>query len=109
MSSEEELLKEVTNKEYEFGFETAIESDTIDPGLSEAVVRLISEKKGEPEWLLDWRLESLRIWQSMIEPEWAHVKYTKPDFQAISYYSAPKAKKELASLDEVDPELLRTI
>ena len=109
MSSEEELLQEVTNKDYEFGFETAIESDTIDPGLSEAVVRLISEKKGEPEWLLDWRLESLRIWQSMTEPEWAHVKYEKPDFQAISYYSAPKAKKELASLDEVDPELLKTM
>jgi len=80
MSTEEELLKEVTSKEYEYGFETNIESDTIDPGLTEAVVRLISEKKDEPQWLLDWRLDSLKIWQEMTEPQWAHVRYDKPDF-----------------------------
>ncbi|MFT4660191.1 MAG: Fe-S cluster assembly protein SufB [Patiriisocius sp.] len=109
MSTEDELLKEVTNKDYEFGFQTDIESDTIDPGLTEDVVRLISSKKNEPQWLLDWRLDALAVWQKMTEPEWAHVRYNKPDFQAISYYSAPKAKKVLDSLDEVDPELLKTM
>ncbi len=109
MQNEEELLHEVTNKEYEYGFETNIESDTIAPGLSEDVVRRISKKKDEPQWLLDWRLKAFAIWKNMKEPEWAHVKYPKPDFQAISYYSAPKPKKELASLDEVDPEILKTM
>jgi Fe-S cluster assembly protein SufB len=76
--------------------------------LNEDVIRLISEKKNEPEWMLEWRLDAFRIWSEMQEPEWANVNYAKPDFQAISYYSAPKQKKELASLDEVDPELLKT-
>ncbi len=106
---EDELLENVTSKEYEFGFTTNIESDKAPAGLSEDTIRLISKKKEEPEWLLTWRLEAFAIWQKMIEPEWAHVKYTKPDFQAISYYSAPKQKVLLNSLDELDPELRKTM
>jgi Fe-S cluster assembly protein SufB len=108
-NEEDKILSEVTSKEYEFGFTTDVESDKVPPGLSEDVIRTISAKKNEPAWMLDWRLDAFKIWQGMTEPEWAHVKYTKPDFQAISYYSAPKKKPELASLDEVDPELLKTM
>jgi len=106
---EDKLIDEVTGKSYEYGFTTDIESDTLPPGLDEGVVRKISAKKNEPKWLLNWRLEAFRVWSEMKEPDWAHVEYEKPDFQAISYYSAPKQKKELASLDEVDPELLKTM
>lgn len=106
--SEEKLLNEVTGTEYKYGFTTDIESDKIKAGLSEDVIRMISKKKGEPAWLLDWRLDAYRVWENMTEPEWANVHYQKPDFQAISYYSAPKQKKQLDSLDEVDPELLKT-
>lgn len=106
--SEEKLLNEVTGTEYKYGFTTDIESDKIPAGLSEDVIRMISAKKEEPQWLLDWRLDAYRVWESMTEPEWANVHYTKPDFQAISYYSAPKQKVELDSLDQVDPELLKT-
>ncbi len=105
----DELLDSVTSKEYEFGFTTNIESDKAPAGLNEDIIRLISKKKEEPEWLLKWRLESFAIWQKMTEPEWAHVHYTKPDFQAISYYSAPKQKKQLNSLDELDPEMRKTM
>jgi Fe-S cluster assembly protein SufB len=101
----DELLDSVTSKEYEFGFTTNIESDKAPAGLNEDIIRLISKKKEEPEWLLQWRLEAFAIWQKMTEPEWAHVHYTKPDFQAISYYAAPKQKKQLNSLDELDPEM----
>ena len=105
----DELLEEVTKKEYEFGFVTDIESDKIPNGLNEDVIRLISSKKDEPQWLLDWRLDAFKSWKEMIEPEWAHVHYAKPDFQAISYYSAPKQKVLLDSLDDVDPELRKTM
>jgi len=105
----DELLDSVTSKEYEFGFTTNIESDKAPAGLNEDIIRLISKKKEEPEWLLQWRLESFAIWQKMTEPEWAHVHYTKPDFQAISYYAAPKQKKQLNSLDELDPEMRKTM
>jgi Fe-S cluster assembly protein SufB len=105
----DELLDSVTSKEYEFGFVTDIESDKAPIGLNEDIIRLISSKKGEPDWLLQWRLEAFTIWKKMTEPEWAHVTYTKPDFQAISYYSAPKQKKQLNSLDELDPELRKTM
>jgi Fe-S cluster assembly protein SufB len=105
----DELLDSVTSKEYEFGFTTNIESDKAPAGLNEDIIRLISTKKNEPEWLLQWRLESFAIWQKMMEPEWAHVHYTKPDFQAISYYAAPKQKKQLNSLDELDPEMRKTM
>jgi Fe-S cluster assembly protein SufB len=108
-TEEENLLSEVTEKNYEYGFTTEIESDTIAPGLDESVIRTISRKKNEPDWLLDWRLEAFDAWTKMEEPEWAHVAYEKPDLQSISFYSAPKQKKELASLDEVDPELLKTM
>lgn len=104
----DEILKEVTSREYEYGFVTDIESDTLPKGLNEEIVREISKRKNEPDWMLEWRLEAFRIWQKMEEPEWANVQYKKPDFQDISYYSAPKKKPELQSLDEVDPELLET-
>ena len=104
----DEILDEITASDYKYGFTTAIESDTVPPGLNEDVIRLISEKKNEPQWMLDWRLDAYKTWLEMEEPEWSNVTYTKPDFQAVSYYSAPKQKKELGSLDEVDPELLRT-
>lgn len=108
MATEEELLKEVTGREYQYGFTTNIESDKAPLGLSEDIIRFISAKKNEPDWLLDYRLESYRLWKKMVEPEWAHLEYEKPDFQNIYYYAAPKPKKKLGSLDEVDPELLDT-
>lgn len=106
--TENELKQDLKNKEYEYGFYTDIEADKFLPGLTEEVVRAISVKKNEPEWMTEWRLEAFRMWRKMEEPEWANVDYEKPDFQAISYYSAPKQKPELESLDQVDPELLKT-
>ena len=107
MSEQDQILNEVTTSEYKYGFYTDVESDKVPPGLNEDVIRMISAKKNEPEWMTEWRLDAFKIWQSMVEPEWANVHYKKPDFQAISYYSAPK-KKQVNSLDEVDPELLKT-
>ena len=101
-------IESLVNKEYAYGFVTEIESDTIPPGLSEATIRLISAKKDEPEWLLDWRLKAFRRWQTMTEPRWPNVTYEPIDYQAHTYYSAPKSVKPLQSLDEVDPELLKT-
>ena len=102
-------ISELIEREYDAGFVTDIEADTVPPGLSEDVIRLISAKKGEPEWLLDWRLEAYRRWQKMTEPTWANVSYPPIDYQAITYYSAPKSKNDgPKSLDEVDPELLAT-
>ena len=106
--TEEELNKELETNEYEYGFYTDIESETFPNGLNEDIVRAISKKKNEPEWMTEWRLESFRAWTEMEEPEWANVTYKKPDFQGISYYSAPKKKDKYESLDEVDPELLET-
>lgn len=106
--TEDDLKKELESKEYEYGFFTDIESDTFPVGLDEDVVRAISKRKEEPEWMTEWRLEAFRYWQTMEEPEWANVKYDKPDFQNISYYSAPTKKPKYGSLDEVDPELLDT-
>ena len=106
--TEEELKKELETKEYEYGFYTDIESDTFPVGLNENIVRAISKRKEEPEWMTEWRLEAFAAWKEMEEPEWANVQYKKPDFQAISYYSAPKKKDKYESLDEVDPELLDT-
>ena len=107
--TEKELKEELDNKSYEFGFVTDIESEKAPIGLNKDIIKLISSKKNEPQWMLAYRLEAFRVWQKMSEPNWAHVKYKKPDFQNISYYAAPKKKKELKSLDEVDPELLRTM
>ena len=108
MTSENAMLEEFAQREYEHGFVTEIESDAIEPGLSEDVVRLISSKKNEPEWLLEWRLKAYRHWLTMDEPEWHNVKFPKIDHQASVYYSAPKKKAKLNSLDEVDPVLLET-
>ncbi|MES2359880.1 MAG: Fe-S cluster assembly protein SufB [Gemmatimonadota bacterium] len=101
-------IESLVNREYQYGFVSDIESDTVAPGLSEDVVRLISAKKREPEWLLDWRLKAYRRWLTMKEPHWPNVKYPPIDYQAARYYSAPTSVKPLQSLDEVDPELVRT-
>lgn len=106
--TEDDLREELKTKEYEYGFYTDIESDTFPNGLNEDIVRAISKKKEEPEWMTNWRLEAFRSWQQMVEPEWANVHYKKPDFQGISYYSAPNSKPKYDSIDEVDPELLAT-
>ena len=104
-----EQVEHLIKKDYAAGFYTEIDAETLPPGLNENVVRFISAKKNEPEWLLDWRLKAFRAWQEMTEPEWAQVKYEDIDFQAVSYYSAPKSMDDKPkSLDEVDPELLRT-
>jgi Fe-S cluster assembly protein SufB len=101
-------IESLVNKEYQYGFVTDIESDTIPKGLTEETVRLISAKKNEPEWLLEWRLKAFRRWQTMTEPHWSNVSYPAIDYQAQTYYSAPKSVKPLQSLDDVDPELLKT-
>src|SRR5690554_1940363 len=104
--TEEELKKELETKEYEYGFYTELNAETFPVGLNEDIVRAISKKKDEPEWMTEWRLDAFKIWQQMEEPEWANVTYEKPDFQAISYYSAPKQADPNKTLDDVDPELL---
>ena len=106
--TEDDLKKELETKEYEYGFYTDIESDTLPVGLSEDVVMAISKKKEEPSWMTKWRLDAFKTWKEMQEPDWANVNYKKPDFQKISYYSAPSNKPKYNSLDEVDPELLAT-
>jgi Fe-S cluster assembly protein SufB len=109
MSEQNEILEQHINSEYKWGFTTDIESETFKKGLNEDVIKLLSHKKNEPEWLLEYRLKAYRYWLTMKEPNnWAYFPYPKVDFQDISYYSAPKKKPELTSLDEVDPELLKT-
>jgi Fe-S cluster assembly protein SufB len=109
MASQAPEIEDLVRREYEHGFFTDVESDTVPPGLDEDVIRLISRKKREPQFLLDWRLASFRHWLTMSEPVWAHVDYTPIDYQSISYYSAPKSEADgPASLDEVDPKLLET-
>jgi len=103
-----EILEEHISNDYKYGFVTDIESDSAPVGLNEDIIRFISHKKNEPEWLLEFRLKAYKYWLTLEEPKWAHVKYQKPDFNNIIYYSAPKQKKTLNSLDEVDPELLKT-
>jgi Fe-S cluster assembly protein SufB len=102
------ILDEVTSGEYKYGFVTDLEMETIPKGLSEDTVRMISAKKNEPQWLLEFRLNAYRKWLTMAEPKWAHLNIPSIDFQDIIYYAAPKPKKELSSLDEVDPELIDT-
>ena len=106
--TEEELKKDLETQEYEYGFVTKIDADTFSEGLNENVIRAISKRKEEPNWMTEWRLKAFNSWKKMEEPNWSNVKYKKPDFQKISYYSAPKSKDKYASLDEVDPELLKT-
>jgi Fe-S cluster assembly protein SufB len=107
--TEDDLAKELKDQEYKFGFVSDIDTDTIPIGLNEDIVRLISSKKEEPQWMLDYRLNALAIWSTMKEPSWAHVKYKKPDFQSIAYYSAPKQTKKYESWDDVDPEMKATM
>src|SRR5687768_7488464 len=102
MPTETQEIETLANREYRWGFVTDIEADEAPPGLNEEIIRFISHKKKEPDWLLDWRLRSFRHWKTMAEPIWPKVHYPPIDYQSIIYYSAPKAKK-LKSLDEVDP------
>ncbi len=106
--SSKDTIQEFANREYKYGFVTDIETDTIPPGLNEDIIRLISAKKNEPEFLLNWRLKAFRAWQAIKEPTWANVRYGPIDYQAIRYYAAPKLKSKPKSLDEIDPELLAT-
>ena len=106
--TEEELKKELEQQEYQYGFTTDIDAETFPVGLSKEIVKKISAKKNEPGWMTEWRLSAFEAWEKMEEPEWPNVKYKKPDFQKISYYSAPKTNPKYESLDEVDPELLKT-
>ena len=109
MDSTNETIEQHIRQDYKYGFVTDIETDTVPPGLNEDVVRLISAKKNEPEWMLEWRLKAYRHWLKMTEPTWAMVNYPKIDYQDIVYYSAPKSDKDgPKSLDDIDPELLRT-
>ena len=108
MSKDTQIIDKAIGQEYEYGFTTDIQQETIPPGLNEDVIRLISSKKDEPKWLLDWRLKAYQKWLEMEEPDWSKLNYSEIDFQAISYYAAPKPKEKLSSLDEVDPELLDT-
>ena len=108
MSTSTQTIEELATREYKYGFVTDVDTETIPKGLNEDVVRLISEKKNEPAWLLEWRLKAYRMWLTMKEPTWQNVKYDPINYQDIVYYSAPKKKKKLNSLDEVDPEVKRT-
>lgn len=108
MSKDDKILEEYTSKEYEHGWTIDIEADEAPKGLSEEIIRFISAKKEEPEWLLDWRLKAYRLWEKMVEPTWPNVNYKAVDYQDMIYYSAPKKKNTPGSLDEVDPELRET-
>lgn len=108
MSDEMKVVDDLTQSEYKWGFVTDIEADEAPKGLNEEIIRFISLKKNEPEWMTEWRLKAFRHWLKMIEPKWPNVKYPEINFQDIRYYSAPKKKPQLESLDQVDPELLKT-
>ena len=108
MSEEKKMLEEMASQKYKWGFVSDVESDTVPPGLNEDVIRFISAMKNEPDWLLEWRLKAYAHWQTLAEPTWQKVQYPQVDYQAISYYSAPKKKPKKDSLDEVDPEVLAT-
>src|SRR5439155_22650111 len=104
----QQTIRSLSQEGYKYGFVTDIEAATAPPGLDEDTVRFLSAKKGEPEWLLDWRLAAFRAWREMTQPEWAKVEFAPIDYQSATYYSAPKQQAIPKSLDEVDPELLRT-
>lgn len=108
MAKDNQVLEEITSKEYEHGWAVNLEADESPKGLNEEIVRFISSKKQEPDWLLEWRLKAFRSWQKMTEPKWANVKYPEIKYQDIIYYSAPKQKVKPNSLDEIDPELIKT-
>ncbi len=108
MSSTAENINELAGREYKYGFVTEIEADTVPRGLNEDIIRLISSKKNEPAFMLEWRLKAYRHWLTMTDPDWANVHFPPIDYQDISYYSAPKVKERPKSLDEIDPQLLET-
>ena len=108
MSEQQKILDEITQSEYKFGFSTDIEMDVAPVGLNEDIIRFISEKKGEPDFILEWRLKAFRHWQKLKEPTWGNFTFKPIDYQALSYYAAPKKRPELKSMDEVDPELKKT-
>ncbi|MBQ4445660.1 MAG: Fe-S cluster assembly protein SufB, partial [Prevotella sp.] len=108
MSNNNEFVRQVAEQKYQFGFTTDVHTDIIDKGLNEDVVRLISAKKGEPEWLLEFRLKAFRYWQTLKQPTWGHVHLPDIDYQAISYYADPMAKKKDEGKKEIDPELMKT-
>ena len=108
MSDDLKIIDKFTKSDYKYGWVTNIEEDSAPKGLNEDTIRFISAKKNEPEWLFEWRLKAFRSWLKMIEPTWPNVYYPPIDYQDIIYYSAPKPKKKLESLDEVDPELRKT-
>jgi len=108
MTTAQKTIEELANREYKYGFVTDVDADTVPPGLNDDVIRHISAKKGEPDWLLEWRLKAYAAWQTMREPTWHNVHYPPIDYQAISYYSAPKKRPQLESLDDVDPEVRST-
>lgn len=108
LSDEKKEISKLLNRPYKYGFKTYIESETFPKGLNEDVVRAISAKKKEPDWMLEFRLKAFRKWLTMEEPDWSDNRYPRIDYQNISYYSEPKMKEKKESLDEVDPELLRT-
>src|SRR5678816_4078378 len=108
MSTSTDVIQDLASRDYNYGFITDIEQEAVPPGLNEDIVRLISGKKNEPAWLLEWRLKAYRTWLTLKEPTWANIKYAPIDYQNTYYYAAPKRKPELKSLDEVDPEIRRT-
>ena len=108
MEEQNEILREVTDGEYKYGFVTDIETEMLPKGLNEAIVRSISVKKGEPEWMTDFRIKAYRHWKTLSMPRWPHLDLPEIDFQDIIYYAAPKPKPKLSSMDEVDPELKAT-
>src|SRR5215510_213331 len=108
MSTSTETIEQLASREYKYGFETAVETETFAPGLDEQTVRRLSAIKEEPEWLLEFRLKSFQAWLEMREPVWHNLKIAPIDYQGVSYYSAPKKKPELKSMDEVDPEVRKT-
>ena len=107
----EEIIKDITEQEYKYGFTTDVETEVVPPGLNEDIIRLISAKKNEPEWLLEFRLKAFRKWQTMSVPTWAHLDIPEIDFQAISYYAAPKTKitnHQSPITNDIDPEIMKT-
>ena len=108
MASNQKQIEEITNKDYEYGFVSDIDMEEFPKGLNEDIVRLISKRKNEPDWLLEFRLKAFRHWQTLKEPEWGHLSFKRPNYQDIIYLAIPKKKKELNSMDEVDPELVKT-
>src|SRR5713101_4139109 len=108
MSTSLNAIRDLAEREYKWGFVTSVEEERVPRGLNEEIIRVISAKKNEPEFMLEWRLKAYRHWLTMTEPQWQNVHYSPIDYQDMIYYSAPKAKKQLQSLDEVDPELRAT-